>query len=159
MGKEDIYLSRAGYNKMIEELSYLKTVRKKELSLAIGTARELGDLKENADYHAAKEAQAMNEKRIAELQNKITHSRILELENIPEGQALIGATVKLVNVNTKDELQYTLVSGEEADFATGKISVDSPVGQGLLGHKENDTVEIKVPAGIIKYKIIKISRE
>jgi transcription elongation factor GreA len=155
----EIYVSRIGYDKMVEELDHLKKVKKPELSKAIGTARELGDLKENADYHAAKEAQAFNEKRIAELQDKLTRCRILDYENVPPDQALIGATVTLINIETHDEYVYTLVSSEETDFATGKISVDSLVGKGLLGHKVNEAVEVTVPAGKIKYKITKIERK
>jgi transcription elongation factor GreA len=159
MAKTDNFLSREGYEKLYKELQYLKTVRKKDLSKAIGEAIEQGDLSENADYDAAKEAQAMNEKRIKDLEFKLSTARILELEDIPSDQVLIGATVKLKNIATGAELQYTLVSGQEADFASAKISVESPVGDALLGHKENEEVEITVPAGKLRYKILKISRE
>ena len=126
---DEIYLTKEGFEKLKGELDYLKTVRRRELSKAIGEARAHGDLSENAEYDAAKEA-----------------------------QALIGARVKLKDAASGEELEYTLVSGVEADFAKNKISVSSPVGKALLGHKVNETVEIKVPAGTLKYKILNISR-
>jgi transcription elongation factor GreA len=158
MGLGDVYLTRQGYEKLREELESLKTVRRRELSKEIEKARAHGDLSENAEYDAAKEAQALNEKRIAELEEKLARARILDDENIPKDEVLIGATVKLKDLDSKDVLEYTLVSEVEADFSQGKISVTSPVGKGLLGHKENETVEIKIPAGILRYKILKISR-
>lgn len=159
MPKEEIYLSREGYEKLIKEVQYLRTVRQRDLSKAIGEARDLGDLSENADYHAAREAQALNQKRIKDIEYKLSMARILEEQNIPKDTILIGATVNLKNMDTGDEIEYTLVSGQEADFETGKISVDSPVGSTLLGHKENEEVTVKVRAGNIRYKVLKISRK
>ena len=158
MGTQDIYLTREGYEKLREELEFLKTVKRRELSKAVGEARSHGDISENAEYDAAKEAQALNEKRIAELEEKLSHARIIDDENIPKDEVLIGATVKLRDLDSGGELQYTLVSEIEADYGQGKISIASPVGKGLLGHKENETVEIKTPAGILRYKILKITR-
>jgi transcription elongation factor GreA len=123
----------------------------------VGEARSHGDISENAEYDAAKDAQAHNEKQIRELEEKLARVRILD-KNIPKDEVLIGATVKLKDMDTDEELEYTLVSELEADYNQNKISVSSPVGQGLLGHKENEIAEIKIPAGILKYKIIKISR-
>ena len=157
MGRENIYLTREGYEKLIKKLEFLKT-RRIELSKEIEQARAHGDLRENAEYVAAKEAQALNEIRIAGLGEKLSRARIIDDENIPKDEVLIGATVKLKDLDSEEELQYTLVSEVEADYDQGKISTSSPVGQGLLGHKENETVEIKVPAGIVRYKILKISR-
>lgn len=159
MGLGDIYLSRKGYDKMINDLEILKTVRRREISKAIGLAREHGDISENADYDAAKDEQGMNEKRISELEDKLSRARILDDENIPHDEVLIGATVKLQDLVTDEEIAYTLVSEEEADFDANKISVTSPIGQGLLGHKENDSISITVPAGVLKYKVLKITRE
>lgn len=153
----DIYLTQEGYEKLSAELEHLKTVKRRQLSKAIGEARAHGDISENAEYDAAKDAQAHNEKRIRELEDKLARVRILD-KNIPQDQVLIGATVKLKDMDTDEELEYTLVSELESDYAQGKISVTSPVGSGLLGHKENEVVEIKIPAGILKYKIIRISR-
>jgi transcription elongation factor GreA len=154
----EIYLTKKGYQKLAEELEYLKTAKRREISKAIAAARAHGDITENADYDAAKDAQGYNEKRIAELEAKLTGARIIEDENIPADQALIGATVRIKDLDTKEEFEYTLVAEVEADYSQGKISVTSPVGSGLLNHKENEVVEITIPAGILKYKILKISR-
>ena len=154
----NIHLTPEGYEKLRKELKFLKTVRRRELSKAIGEARDHGDISENAEYDAAKEAQGMNEKKIAQLEGKLSNAQILDDTHMAKDEALIGATVKLKDLNSKEVLQYTLVSELEADFSEGKISVTSPIGKGLLGHKVNKTVEIKVPAGILKYKILKISR-
>ena len=155
---DEIYLTKEGYEKLKRDLEFLKTVRRRELSKAIGEARAHGDLSENAEYDAAKEAQALNEKRVAELEEKLSRGRILDGAAIPKDQILIGARVQLKDVASGEELQYTLVSGVEADFAQNKISVSSPVGKALLGHKVSETVEIRVPAGTLKYKILSISR-
>ena len=153
----EIYLTQAGYEKLVTELEQLKTVKRRQLSKAVGEARSHGDISENAEYDAAKDAQAHNEKQIMDLEEKLSRVRILD-KNIPSDEVLIGATVKLKDMDTDEELEYTLVSELEADYNQNKISVSSPVGEGLLGHKENEIVEIKIPAGILKYKIIKISR-
>ncbi len=156
--KSGSYLSREGHDKLSKELEHLKTVRRRELSRAIGEARAHGDISENAEYDAAKDAQGLNEKRISELENKLATSQIIDEENMPTDEILIGATAKLQDLKSGRELTYMLVAEEEADFAQGKISISSPVGSGLLNHKEGDTVEIKVPAGVLKYKVLKISR-
>lgn len=158
MVDRDNFISREGYKKLIKGLEYLKTVERKELSKAVGEAREKGDLKENAEYDAAKDAQALNEKRIADLEAKLSRAQIIDDRNIANDKVLIGATVKLKDIDSGDEVEYTLVSELEADYSQGKISIKSPVAKNLLGHKENETVEIKVPAGTLKYKILKISR-
>ena len=153
-----IYLTREGYEKLRKKLEHLKTVRRREISKEIGKAIAHGDISENAEYDAAKEAQALTEKRIAELENKLGCVRIIDDEDIPKDQVLIGATVKLKDLDSGEELRYTLVSELEADFSQGKISVTSPVGKGLLGHRENESIEIKIPAGILRYQILKITR-
>jgi len=158
MSTGDTYLTREGYEKLMKELDFLKKVRRRELSKAIGKAREHGDIGENAEYDAAKEAQALNEKKIVELEGKLARARIIEDEDIPVDKAYIGATVFLKDLDTEEELQYTLVSEVEADFSQGKISISSPIGKALLGQKEKKTVEIKIPTGILRYKILKISR-
>jgi transcription elongation factor GreA len=154
----NVYLTPEGYEKLRKELKFLKTTKRRKLSKAIGDARAHGDISENAEYDAAKEAQGLNEKKIAELETELSNAQILDDTNIPKDEALIGATVKLKDLGSKEEVQYTLVSELEADFSQGKISVTSPVGKGLLGHKKNEIVKIEVPAGILKYKILKISR-
>ena len=143
---------------MEEELDYLIKVKRKELSEAIETARGFGDLRENAEYSAAKEAQSMNEIKIQELTIRLSNARLLDDMEIPEDKVYIGATVKLRDLKTNDEFFYTLVSESEADLMANKISVSSPIAKGLLGKEVNDEAEIQVPAGMLKYKIIDISR-
>ena len=155
----DIYLTKKGYQRLAEELEHLKTVKRREISKAIGLARAHGDISENADYDAAKDAQGLNEKKIVELEAKLAGARIIEDEGMPSDEVLIGATVKIRDLDTEEEFEYTLVAEVEADYSQGKISVSSPVGKGLLNHKENQTVEISIPAGILRYKILKISRD
>ncbi len=158
MGSGDIYLSREGHEKLRQELEYLKTVKRREFSKAIGEARAHGDISENAEYDAAKEAQGLNEKKISEMADKLSRAKILDDENIPKDEVLIGATVKLKDLESGEELEYMLVAEEEADYSQNKISVSSPVGSGLIGHKESEMVKIKIPAGILRYKILKITR-
>ncbi|MFA5096123.1 MAG: transcription elongation factor GreA [Candidatus Omnitrophota bacterium] len=154
----DIYLTKKGHQKLLEELEYLKTTKRRQLSKAIGEARAHGDISENAEYDAAKDAQGMNEKRIAELEQKLGSARILD-DNISTDEVLIGARVKLKDLDTGEELEYTLVAQEEANYEENKISIDSPIGSALLNHKLKESVEIKIPAGTLKYRILKISRE
>lgn len=158
MAAGDVYLTREGYEKLMHDLEVLKTTRRRELSKAIGEARAHGDISENAEYDAAKDAQGMNEKRIAELEIKLSQARIIENEKMSSDEVLIGAKVLLKDLDTQEELEYMFVSEEEADYAQNKISLSSPVGKGLLGHKLGETVEVKIPAGVLKYKILKISR-
>lgn len=155
----DIYLTRLGHQKLMQELEHLKTVKRRQLSKAIGEARAHGDISENAEYDAAKDAQGLNEKRISEMEDKLASARILDDTGMSSDEVLIGAKVKLKDLDSGEELEYTLVSGMEADYESGKISITSPIGASLLNHKLDEVVEIKIPAGIIKYKILKISRE
>lgn len=152
------YLTKEGYKKLEEKLNTLIKVRRKEIAEKLSHARSLGDLRENAEYDAAKEEQAMNERKIGELSGKLSSIQIIDTMDIPADQAYIGATVKLSDLNTDEKLEYTLVSDAEADFMEKKISVNSPIGRGLLGHRVEDVVDIEVPAGVIRYKIIEISR-
>ncbi len=154
----DIYLTPAGYEKLRKELDVLKTEKRREITKAIAEARAHGDLKENAEYSAAKEAQAHNEKRVAELENKLACAKILDDSQMSKDEVLIGATVKLKDVDSGEEMEYMLVSEEEADYAANKISVTSPVGSGLVGKKVGEIADINVPAGVLKYKVIKVSR-
>ncbi|MFC1658673.1 transcription elongation factor GreA [Candidatus Omnitrophota bacterium] len=155
---DKVYLTRDGHKKLAQELEFLKNKKRRQLSKAVGEARAHGDISENAEYDAAKEAQGLNEKRIHELEYKLAHARILDDENIPKDEALIGAKVTLKDMNSGEVLEYLLVSETEADYAQGKISISSPVGAGLLSHKVKEIVEIKVPAGLLKYEILKITR-
>jgi len=152
-----VYLTRAGYEKLIKELDALKS-EKLKISKAIGEARLQGDISENAEYDAAKDAQAHNAARMAEVEAKLAKVRIIEDENIPSDKIYIGAIVTLKDLKTEEELQYMMVSPEEASYEENKLSIFSPVGKGLMGKKEQEIVEIKVPAGILKYQIMKIKR-
>lgn len=152
------YLTQEGFEKLCKELEQLKNVKRKSLTKAIAEARAHGDLSENAEYTAAKEAQAFNEKRVAEMEMILATAQILDDEHMAKDEVLIGATVELKDMKSGEKLTYTLVAEEEADYAEGKISVTSPVGSGLVGFKVNDIAEIAVPAGVLKYKVLKISR-
>ena len=152
------YLSHEGHEKLIKKLEFLKTVKRRELAKAVGKARAHGDISENAEYDAAKEEQGLNEKRIAELETKLANAEILDDSKMSKDTALIGATIEMKDMDSGEKVQYTLVSELEADYAEGKISVSSPIGKGLLGHKKNEIVKIEIPAGVLKYKILKISR-
>ncbi|MCM8812646.1 MAG: transcription elongation factor GreA [Candidatus Omnitrophica bacterium] len=159
MAQGDIFLTRQGYEEKKKEYEHLTRFRRRELADAIEKARLLGDLRENAEYHAAKEAQAHNERRIAELENIISRARIVESENVDADKALIGATVKLRCLDDGELEEYTLVSEAEADFSRNKLSVSSPLGKGLVGHKKGAVVEVRVPAGVVKYEILEITRD
>jgi len=158
MGGGHINLTREGYDKMQQELEYLSGKKRRELSRDVGEAREKGDLSENAEYDVARDAQGMNEKRIAELEDILTRARILDETNIAKDEALLGATVKVKDLSSGEEFDYMLVAEEESDFDLNKISTTSPVGKSLLGHKVGDVVEVNVPAGTLEYEIVKISR-
>ena len=155
---ENVFLTKDGYEKLIKELKILKGPKRREIADALGKARLLGDLSENAEYESAKQAQDINEKRISDLEIKLATAKILENESISTDKAYIGAFLKLKDMDSKEEIVYKLVSEDEADFADGKISISSPVGRALLGKKKGDVINIKVPAGTLKYKIEKISR-
>jgi len=155
---EPIYLTKEGYEKLVKELGFLKSIKRKELSAAIEEARLKGDLRENAEYDAAKEASAYNEKKIAELESTLSHAQLLERESLDKDIVLIGAKVKLQDVDRGEEFEYFFVSDQEADYEQNKISIHSPIGKGLVGHKAGETVEIKIPAGILHFKILQITR-
>ena len=154
---EAVYLTRAGYTKLMRELEQLKKDRIK-ISKAIEEARLQGDISENAEYDAAKEAQAHNAARMAEVEIKLTKVRIIEDENIPSDKIFIGAIVSLKDLDNDEEYKYMMVSPEEASYEESKISIFSPIGQALMGHAVNEELDIKVPAGVLRYKILKIER-
>ncbi len=151
-------MSREGYDKMVKELEFLKTAKRREIAEDIAKARAFGDLKENAEYDAAKNSQAHNERKIADTEEKLERVQIIDETKIPKDQVFIGATVKLKDLGTDEELSYSIVTHDEANFDEGKLSVTSPIAKGLLGLKVGDTAQIKIPAGILKYKVLKISR-
>ncbi|MBF0252223.1 MAG: transcription elongation factor GreA [Candidatus Omnitrophica bacterium] len=158
MSKGKITLTRDGYEKLKKELDYLSGERRREIARDRDEARSKGDLSENAEYDAARDEQAMNEKRIFDLQETLTSAQIMDDSRIPKDQALLGATVRVKDLTFGDEFDYMLVSEEESDFEANKISVTSPVGKAMLGHKVGEIVEVSVPAGILRYEIVKISR-
>lgn len=154
----EVYLSRAGYQKLQQELKDLKQTERPVVRESLQRAREFGDLSENAEYSAAKERLLFLEQRINKLEETLSRALLIENENIPDDKVYIGATVELLDLDKDVSLTYTLVSPEEADFEEGKISTVSPIGRGLLGHEEGEDVDIQVPAGALRYRIVKISR-
>lgn len=153
---EYVYLTADGLSKMKDELSELKYVRRPLLSQKIATARELGDLKENAEYHAAREELSLLETKIQQLQDKISRARIIDNNDISTDQVAILTTVEIKDLKSKKIYEYSLVSEDEADYKLNKISISSPVGKGLLGMKIGDIAEITVPAGLLRYEILSI---
>ena len=154
---EYLYMSKEGFEDLKKKLDYLKNVKRKEISKDIATAREKGDLSENAEYHAAKEEQALVEKKIVELEDSFARARIMETDNIDSSKALILSKVRVKNLKVNKEFTYQLVTHAEANVRERKISVESPIGKGLLGTEVGDIVEIKIPAGLIKFEILEIS--
>lgn len=152
------YLSREGYERLDAELRDLKTRGRKEIADEISEARAKGDLSENAEYDAAKEAQGHLEKRISELENTLATSSIIDEKNIDTSKSYLLSTVTILNKKSNKEMKYTLVSKDEADFSKGRISVDSPIGKALLAKEVGDVVEVTVPAGKLELEIKKIER-
>jgi len=153
------YLSKEGYEKLDKELRDLKTRGRKEIAEEISEARSKGDLSENAEYDAAKEAQGHLEKRIAELENTLATASIIDDREIDSSKAYVLSTVTILNKKTDKEMKYTLVSKDEADFKQGKISVESPIGKSILGKEVGDVVKVKVPAGTLELEILNIERK
>ncbi len=154
-----VYLTKDGYEKIRADLIHLRTKERPTVIAAIRRAREFGDLSENAEYHAAKERQAFLEKKIAELEEKLTNSEIIDESQIPKDKAYLGATVKLQDKKSGNKMQYTLVTVDEADFDQNKISTASPIGKALLGKRVGEIVDIQVPVGTLTYEILGISRD
>ncbi len=158
MSMKKNYLSKEGYEKLDKELRDLKTRGRKEIAEQIAEARAKGDLSENAEYDAAKEAQGHLEKRIAELENTLATASIIDEKNIDASKAYLLSTVTILNKKVGKEMKYTLVSKDEADFKQNKISVDSPIGQAILGKEVGDEVTVNVPAGKLELEIKNIER-
>ncbi len=153
------YYTAEGLKKLRDELSRLMDIERPKTSRAIAEARDKGDLSENAEYDAAKEAQGMLEMRIAKLEETISNARIIDESQLDTSKVLVHSTVKIKNLTSGMEMNYKLVAQSEADLKTGKISVDSPIGKGLLGKEVGETAEIDVPNGTLKFEIIEISRD
>ena len=153
------YYTAEGLKKLREELDYLKSVMRPKASADIAEARDKGDLSENAEYDAAKEAQGMLEMRIAKLEEVHSNARLIDESNLDLSKVLVLSKVKIKNQANGMEMNYTLVAESEADLKTGKISVTSPIGKGLLGKSVGEIAEIKVPNGTLKFEIVEISRD
>ena len=158
MEEKEVILTQEGYDNLDKELNYLKTEKRAEIAERIKVALGFGDLSENSEYDEAKTAQAENEVKIAELENKLRHAKIINEKEIDTDTVQIGNTVKVLDIEFDEEIDYTIVGSTEVNLAENKISNESPLGAALLGAKKNETVEVKAPAGIMKYKILAISK-
>ena len=152
------YYTKEGLDKLNDELEQLKNIERPKISAQIAEAREKGDLSENAEYDAAKEAQGLLELKISKLETVIASARVVDESQLDTSKALILSKVKIKNTANGAIMEYTLVSEKEADLKQKKISVDSPIGEGLLGKSVGDIAEVKVPTGLMKFEIIEISR-
>ena len=150
------YVTKETLEQMREELTQLKTTGRAEIAHAIAEAREKGDLRENAEYDAAKEAQGLHEAKIAKLEAAIASSRIMDTKDIDTSKVSILSKVKVTNLNTKKTVEYQIVSEKEADLKAGKLSVTSPLGKGLLGKVVGEIAEVTAPSGVIKFKVEEI---
>jgi transcription elongation factor GreA len=159
MDSKPIYLSKNGIAKLQKELKELKTKERPKIVAEIKRALEMGDLSENAEYHAAKEAQQVMESKIAQLEDKLSRVQPVDTDDIPTDKAYLFAKVLVKDLADDTEEEFTLAPPDETDVDNNIISVESPIGKGLLGHAVGDVVEIKVPAGVIKFEVLKISRE
>ena len=152
------YYTAEGLKKLKAELNHLRDVERPKASQAIAEARDKGDLSENAEYDAAKEAQGLLEMKISKLEATVANARLIDESQLDTSKVLVLSTVKLKNHNNGMEMSYKLVAESEADLKAGKISVNSPIGKGLLGKKVGDTAEITVPNGTLKFEILEITR-
>lgn len=152
------YVTPEGLQKLKEDLAYLTTKARADISKAIAEAREKGDLSENAEYDAAKEAQGLLEARISKLQESIANSRLLDNVELDSSKALILSTVEVKNLKINKVLTFTLVSENEADLKAGRLSVTSPIGKGLLGKSVGEVANVETPAGVIQFEILSITR-
>jgi transcription elongation factor GreA len=153
------YYTAEGLKKLKDELEQLKSIERPKASQAIAEARDKGDLSENAEYDAAKEAQGMLEMRIAKMEEVYSNARLIDESQLDVSKALVLSNVKIKNQANGMEMKYTLVAESEADLKTGKISVSSPIGRGLLGKKVGEIAEINVPNGKLNFEILEISRD
>ncbi len=158
MEEKEILLTQEGYDNLEKELETLRTEKRAEIAERIKVALGFGDLSENSEYDEAKNAQAENETKIAELENKLRHAKIIDESEIDTKTVQVGNKVKLLDLEYNDELEYTIVGSTEVDLAQNKISNESPIGAALLGAKKNQEVEVAVPAGVVKYKVISIAK-
>jgi len=153
------YYTAEGLKKLRDELDHLKSIERPRASQAIAEARDKGDLSENAEYDAAKEAQGLLEMKISKMEEVVSNARLIDESQLDVSKVLVLSTVKIKNQTNGMELKYTLVAESEADLKTGKISVTSPIGRGLLGKSVGEIAEINVPNGVLKFEVLEISRD
>ena len=158
MGEKEFILTQEGYDNLEKELERLKTVERYEIAERIKVALGFGDLSENSEYDEAKNAQAQNEIKIAELEEKIKYAKIIDDSEVDLETIQVGNIVKVLDMKFDEEIEYTIVGSTEVDLAQNKISNESPLGAALLGKRKKDIVEVQAPVGVIKYKITKISK-
>ena len=158
MDEKEVLLTQEGYDNLEKELEELKTVKRYEIAERIKVALGFGDLSENSEYDEAKNAQAANETKIAELETKLRYAKVIDESEIDTKTVQVGNTVKVLDMEFDEEESYTIVGSTEVDLSQNKISNESPIGVALLGAKKGATVEVKAPAGIIKYEIRKITK-
>ena len=155
---KEVLLTQEGFEKLEKELDNLRTVKRAEIAERIKVALGFGDLSENSEYDEAKNAQAENETKIAELENKIRYAKIIDESEIDTKTVQVGNTVKLLDMEFDEEVSYTLVGSTEVDLAQNKISNESPIGSAILGAKKNQVVEVQAPAGVMQYKVLSITK-
>ena len=153
-----VLLTQEGYDKLEQELEYLRTEKRAEVAERIKVALGFGDLSENSEYDEAKTAQAENEAKIADLENKIRYAKIIDETEIDTKTVQVGNVVKVLDMEFEEEETYTIVGSTEVDLAQNRISNESPIGAALLGAKKNEVVEVNAPAGVLKYKVLSITK-
>ena len=156
--EKEVLLTQEGYDNLEKELEYLTTEKRAEIAERIKIALGFGDLSENSEYDEAKNAQAANEIKITELENKLRYARIIDESEIDNKVVQVGNKVKILDIEYNEEIEYTIVGSTEVDLTQNRISNESPIGKALIGAKKNQTVEVNAPAGIIKYKVLAISK-
>lgn len=158
MEEKEVLLTQEGYDNLEKELEYLKTEKRSEISERIKVALGFGDLSENSEYDEAKNAQASNEIKIAELENKLRYAKIIDESEIDTKTVQVGNKVKVLDMEFDEEVEYTIVGSTEVDLSQNRISNESPIGSALLGAKKNQVVEAQTPGGVVKFKIIAIKK-
>ena len=156
--KKEVILTQEGYDKLEKELNYLKTEKRAEIADRIKVALGFGDLSENSEYDEAKTAQAENETRIVELEDKLRHAKIIDQKDINTDTVQVGNIVKVLDMEFDEKIEYQIVGSTEVNLAENKISNESPLGAALLGAKKNKVVEVNAPGGVMKYKILSIKK-
>ena len=158
MEEKEVLLTQEGYDNLEKELEYLKTEKRSEISERIKVALGFGDLSENSEYDEAKNAQASNEIKIAELENKLRYAKIIDESEIDTKTVQVGNKVKVLDMEFDEEVEYTIVGSTEVDLSQNRISNESPIGSALLGAKKNQIVEVQAPAGVMQYKVLSITK-